>query len=558
LELVYLWVEDYKNIKKQGFNFSSRFEFKYDEESNELTIDENDDYLPDFFGENINITAIVGKNGSGKSSLLEFILDRLANRHNVYPKNFIFIYIYENKLYKYSNFKYTMISKIVLEKYVNSENLLQYYLNTIAININSEYKDFETRDAQQMFNENNKYEKNSSNLSILENYIYNKKQTSKIKENFFIPDTLKISIKSMGYFFSILYEDRDSYSDEDWNEITDLIKSLKNKLFKEYLEILEKIFQLKKEKHKNHKSYLFSFIENRKTPNYYFNAELLKDMPKIFQKYKINEQIPINSMNKEDLKYIKKLPYVFEFDLVDKNNINIDSLSFGEKQFLIQLHHILRYSLKKEYDLYHPPYIETDENGEEIGIYGGDENEEINIDSAFIFLDEFEIGLHPQWQKKTIHYIIDFLKELKDINFHIILTSHSPFLLSDIPKQNIIFLDKDENGNCKVVDGLNEKKQTFGANIHTLLSDSFFMEDGLMGEFAKSKIDRAIKLLNQEQLNEDELKYCEQIISIIGEPIVKNQLQRMLDSKRLKKVDEIDAIKKSMIAMKQRLDELEK
>jgi len=84
------------------------------------------------------------------------------------------------------------------------------------------------------------------------------------------------------------------------------------------------------------------------------------------------------------------------------------------------------------------------------------------------------------------------------------------------------------------------------------------MEDGLMGEFAKSKIDRAIKLLNQEQLNEDELKYCEQIISIIGEPIVKNQLQRMLDSKRLKKVDEIDAIKKSMIAMKQRLDELEK
>jgi len=32
----------------------------------------------------------------------------------------------------------------------------------------------------------------------------------------------------------------------------------------------------------------------------------------------------------------------------------------------------------------------------------------------------------------------------------------------------------------------------------------------------------------------------------------------MLDSKRLKKVDEIDAIKKSMEAMQQRLDELEK
>ena len=38
MELVYLWVEDYKNIHKQGFNFSPRFECtfhdEYDEEEN--------------------------------------------------------------------------------------------------------------------------------------------------------------------------------------------------------------------------------------------------------------------------------------------------------------------------------------------------------------------------------------------------------------------------------------------------------------------------------------------------------------------------------------------
>ena len=90
------------------------------------------------------------------------------------------------------------------------------------------------------------------------------------------------------------------------------------------------------------------------------------------------------------------------------------------------------------------------------------------------------------------------------------------------------------------------KKQTFGANIHTLLSDSFFMKDGLMGEFAKAKIDKAITLLNQDKLSEDDLKYCEQIISIIGEPIVKNQLQRMLDSKRLSKIDVISQKIKDM------------
>ncbi|CAA6799617.1 MAG: Unknown protein [uncultured Sulfurovum sp.] len=73
MELVYLWVEDYKNIQKQGFNFSPRFHCEYDEKNNELTIDENDDYIENFFGDNINVTAIVGKNGSGKSSVLDII-----------------------------------------------------------------------------------------------------------------------------------------------------------------------------------------------------------------------------------------------------------------------------------------------------------------------------------------------------------------------------------------------------------------------------------------------------------------------------------------------------
>lgn len=71
MELVYLWVEKYKNIEKQGFNFSPRFECKYDEVKNELTIiNENKEYVS-IFPENINITAIVGENGSGKSSLLK-------------------------------------------------------------------------------------------------------------------------------------------------------------------------------------------------------------------------------------------------------------------------------------------------------------------------------------------------------------------------------------------------------------------------------------------------------------------------------------------------------
>ncbi len=69
MELVYLWVENYKNIHKQGFNFSPRFRCEYDEDTKELKIvdkDETGEFYPkNFFGDNINVTAIVGENGSG-------------------------------------------------------------------------------------------------------------------------------------------------------------------------------------------------------------------------------------------------------------------------------------------------------------------------------------------------------------------------------------------------------------------------------------------------------------------------------------------------------------
>ena len=86
-------------------------------------------------------------------------------------------------------------------------------------------------------------------------------------------------------------------------------------------------------------------------------------------------------------------------------------------------------------------------------------------------------------------------------------------------------------GNCINVSDNIELNQTFGANIHTLLSHGFFMEGGLMGEFAKNKITEVIELLKKEQLSEDEIKTCKHIISIIGEPILQKTLEQQLNEK---------------------------
>ena len=85
------------------------------------------------------------------------------------------------------------------------------------------------------------------------------------------------------------------------------------------------------------------------------------------------------------------------------------------------------------------------------------------------------------------------------------------------------------------------------------------MKDGLMGEFAKSKIDDVIKYLNNDKkstITTD--KDAQNIIDIIGEPIIKRELQRMLKNKmELSNKTEIDTIKDEIKLLTERLEKLE-
>ena len=86
------------------------------------------------------------------------------------------------------------------------------------------------------------------------------------------------------------------------------------------------------------------------------------------------------------------------------------------------------------------------------------------------------------------------------------------------------------------------------------------MDCGLMGEFAKGKINDVIELLNSpDKLEDKELKLCKDVVSIIGEPILKKQLQRMLNNKlELSNKDEIEILKEEMDLLKHRMDILRK
>ncbi len=195
------------------------------------------------------------------------------------------------------------------------------------------------------------------------------------------------------------------------------------------------------------------------------------------------------------------------------------------------------------------------------------QKKDLNKSKPIIFLlDEIELYLHPNWQKKIIKILINFFKVEKDFKFHILLTSHSPFILSDLPKENVIFLEKG-----KQVYPFKDK-QTFGTNIHTLLSHGFFMSDGLMGEFAKGKIEKIKdfydenKDLKKDDTNfqskkdefEDKKKDFENIHKIIGEPFLKTVIGNYLDELHLIFSDDKTLIQKELDAIEKRKKKLER
>ena len=552
MELVYLWVEKYKNIQSQGFNFSPRFDCKfYDEYDKDGKLKDDckldikpKEHIENFFGDNINVTAIVGKNGSGKSNLLKLLFNDEKSLSYVKDSFYIFMDGTSKQLKLY------YFDRLRLRHVKNIETNRTYTLSEIKENTISEHE-FSMISFSPMYQElpthtgdENTNFKNISTAYLVHNfsdsYIKFKSKTienillmlqdTNIDLPFKIPRKLNIVLNN-----SINEQLTDKISDE----INNFATKAKYNIIYNYYDSLD---DLSKE----------NFIEDTKALDTYITEILgYSNIPlnNFLSTLDIQENeysytfLTLETILSDGNDFIDKLKELNEIDILDAIKVfNFNwkpELSSGQEAFLFQFANL--YNAIKE----------------------------ITEEKISILIDEGETTMHPDWQKTYLKWYVDFLsKNFTDKKFHIIFTTHSPFLISDIPKQNIIFLDtykKDEGeqkiGNCKVVDGLS---QTFGANIHTLLSDSFFMEDGLMGEFAKGKINEIKefyqKVEKEKEKNTDEnLEYYNQnkdkfwqIQKIIGEPFLQRVIKNYLDELELFFTDDETLIDKELAEIEKR------
>lgn len=159
---------------------------------------------------------------------------------------------------------------------------------------------------------------------------------------------------------------------------------------------------------------------------------------------------------------------------------------------------------------------------------------------VFIF-DEMDLSWHPEWQRKMVYFIKDFFEKCSNGCKNIIFTTHSPFILSDMPLYNTLMLYRDSSGNGKLYENTSN---SFCANIHDLFNDNFFLGNcnGIctIGEFAQNYINK-IKYefdINNIIYDNDKLKklYVIQFpkfvndlynrIQLIGEPVIRKSLMK--------------------------------
>lgn len=174
-----------------------------------------------------------------------------------------------------------------------------------------------------------------------------------------------------------------------------------------------------------------------------------------------------------------------------------------------------------------------------------------------IMLDEGDSGFHPAWKKSYVallRALIPLIYERYDVQ--VIITTHDPITLSDLPKHNVVFLKKEE-GKTLLMDS--EDKKTFAANVSDLLKDSFFIENGLIGDWANETISKFITFIKEVDFREGEynIKEIEAFIRTIDEPIIKFKLAEMYDNRMKKRSLEVRLIDEEIEALQRRKRRLE-
>lgn len=272
------------------------------------------------------------------------------------------------------------------------------------------------------------------------------------------------------------------------------------------------------------------------TPHKEFEVDIEKLSKKILE---------VKAKGRQVIEYLP--PSIFDIRIQLEDRSFFDEMSSGEKQKIHSISTIIYHLINLN------SVFKNDEN---------DENDEnfCKYKCINILFDEVEQYFHPDLQRTFINDLLsyigkingDLVNEIKGMNM--IFATHSPFILSDIPSSNILKLD---DGNP-----ITDDMKTFASNIYELLANSFFLDEGFIGEKAKVILEDLVKFLTSKddklelnyQWDEEKVK---ELISVVGDDIIKMRLKDLYNEKFENKFED-ENLESKRARLKKELEDIEK
>ena len=123
----------------------------------------------------------------------------------------------------------------------------------------------------------------------------------------------------------------------------------------------------------------------------------------------------------------------------------------------------------------------------------------LNPENSIILIDEPELSLHPKWQQK----IVDVYRKIGKNN-QIIIATHSPHILGSVRKENIMLLDKDDDGKIVVRTG-DELYDAYGQPTDRVLKDIMGLQTTRNPKVFKL-LEEAGELVDKNEYESEEFK----------------------------------------------------
>lgn len=580
-ELLYMWIDSVSNranILRQGILFSNDYSVELDREKVfddivSLHICKKDNIYRNFYGDKIaSISALVGVNGVGKTTILDILgSSRDIRKRYLYDWRFFLIYkmddryivegngkdIVENfikNIPEYANDEFSFIceyddanGKFIFVDFCSAtgeiedsvkfyyfqdkpEDKYGYMVNDYQLepDYNVCFERIDMRPDAASIYKTSYYFKDSKEFNLHIN-LYNLRFWIDAKNDYIIRPIMKHVNIAMKEVFVI-------------RTLLSVVKNMKNG--REVLSALpidhdNNIFNYDPQKNNEYKSILVEAIDSY---DFWFDEEIVIATDLVNLLEQIPEKFfPRESNNRVGLHYVN-----MRFSIQDTFSEDIYLLLKKYSEFLTFSYSGISAGEKKIFDVFTGFFVHINKMSD-IEVQG----EKTNI----ILLDEPDKGLHPDMSRRFIYWLTKLFTDIKvgSHKYQFILTTHSPFLISDIPNPFVHCLKYYKNEKGGWFTEIADSKYGLLNSIPDIMKDTFFM-DSPFGEFGNqyyidlvSGIEKLQTLRDAESVNLLKQKIC-----AVNDSILRKYLEKTFEEK----IASLGSVEQQLMYYEEKIKEL--